>query len=468
MIGVGFRPARRAPLINRGYYARVKVIDHLVASFARLPVGEERMQIICLGAGFDTTYFKMLDAADAADADAPAPHLYVEVDYANVATRKADIIRRDQKLSDRLGLLCPPCATDAGMGTRDQDGTSASTSTSTHTGQEGVAAAAAAVGRDGLVLSSQAGYRLVACDLNDTAQLNKRVVSASTGVVRGRPTLIISECVTAYLAHTKADAIFRWAAESFDDVACIVYEPVVPHDAFGHQMVGHFERNTTPLLTIAAYPTLDSEVARFSALGWRDTQANTLRTALRDACPAGEVSRVQQLEPFDEWEEYEFKCNHYAVITAVKGPLLAIGEAGKGALRPNRSTTGEGTATTTSKYPPIEDATTTARAAGMATQCAVAATLPTGSTPDGSTRTATRLLPSTAGTAACSTADDDAPLTLQRLTDGRSDDTGSDASNPTDQAGLTEPGSLRPTTAALRRWSHCCAVVDGKILVFGG
>ena len=103
--------------------------------------------------------------------------------------------------------------------------------------------AGGAVRRDGssgagMVLSAAAGLRLVAGDLNNLDQL-KGYLSAA-GLKWDRPTLVVSECVLAYLPVANADAVISWAASAFEDAAFLMYEPIVPHDAFGSQMVRHF------------------------------------------------------------------------------------------------------------------------------------------------------------------------------------------------------------------------------------
>lgn len=52
-------PIRRSPLINRGYYARMAAIRHLLRCFARCCRAPE-FQVLSLGAGFDTLPFCVL------------------------------------------------------------------------------------------------------------------------------------------------------------------------------------------------------------------------------------------------------------------------------------------------------------------------------------------------------------------------------------------------------------------------
>ena len=55
------KPARRSPLINRGYYARVAAIQCIIQQFIDTAHvdGGGRVQVVSLGAGFDTTFFRL-------------------------------------------------------------------------------------------------------------------------------------------------------------------------------------------------------------------------------------------------------------------------------------------------------------------------------------------------------------------------------------------------------------------------
>ncbi len=48
---------RRTPEINRGYWARIAAVDHLVEKF--LELSGENGQIINLGAGFDSLFWRL-------------------------------------------------------------------------------------------------------------------------------------------------------------------------------------------------------------------------------------------------------------------------------------------------------------------------------------------------------------------------------------------------------------------------
>jgi tRNA wybutosine-synthesizing protein 4 len=61
--------------------------------------GTPRKQVLSLGAGFDTLFFQLKD-------EGRAPHLFVELDFVEVTTRKAGIIASHGELLAKLGSDC--------------------------------------------------------------------------------------------------------------------------------------------------------------------------------------------------------------------------------------------------------------------------------------------------------------------------------------------------------------------------
>ena len=105
------KPHRRAPLINRGYYSRVACFDTLIkqfvgcASSASSSSLDERAsvevstQIVSLGAGCDTTFFRLN-----ASGQMPPSCRYFEVDHDPVTRAKVNTIRRHPELQVAAGL----------------------------------------------------------------------------------------------------------------------------------------------------------------------------------------------------------------------------------------------------------------------------------------------------------------------------------------------------------------------------
>jgi len=93
------RATRRAPIINRGYFARWSVLRKLLNQFLNAGKNsndEKPKQVLSLGAGFDTTFFQLQD-------EGIAPHLYVELDFKEVTSKKAAIVNHYSEMKEKLG-----------------------------------------------------------------------------------------------------------------------------------------------------------------------------------------------------------------------------------------------------------------------------------------------------------------------------------------------------------------------------
>ena len=87
--------SNRSPIINRGYFIRAFSIQNAVAGLLREAKCGERgiEQVISMGAGFDTTYFRLRDAGLTKNLIK-----YVEVDVANVMDRKMKMLKKHNLL----------------------------------------------------------------------------------------------------------------------------------------------------------------------------------------------------------------------------------------------------------------------------------------------------------------------------------------------------------------------------------
>lgn len=84
---------RKAPEINRGYYARVHGMNHLLDAFLRKTDCD--CQIVNLGAGLDTTFWRLKD-------ENLMPRKYFEVDFPMIVARKIHNIKTKPPLSKPL------------------------------------------------------------------------------------------------------------------------------------------------------------------------------------------------------------------------------------------------------------------------------------------------------------------------------------------------------------------------------
>ncbi|XP_027564729.1 tRNA wybutosine-synthesizing protein 4 isoform X2 [Neopelma chrysocephalum] len=267
------RQRRRAPLIHRGYYVRARAVDHCVQDFLLKTQSHPRTQVLSLGAGFDSLYFRLKDMG-------LLHHTVVcEVDFPNVVCQKATLIKRMEELSALVG----------------------------DTAGEGL----------GAITFSGEDYKLLGVDLSDLSELGRALEEA--GLDNEIPTLFIAEVVLTYMENSRSDALIQWAAERFPRACFLLYEQVHPEDPFGRVMQQHFSQLNSALHSLAQYPDCEAQQRRFLGRGWTECSVMDMNEFFTCCIPEEEQQRVQALEPFDEYEEWHLKCSHYFVLTASKG-----------------------------------------------------------------------------------------------------------------------------------------------------
>nr|XP_046259052.1 tRNA wybutosine-synthesizing protein 4 [Scatophagus argus] len=268
---------RRAPLINRGYYVRWRAVDHCVRRFLHVTENCPKRQILSLGAGFDSLYFR-LHADEALDRA-----VVFEVDFPDVARRKAALIDSNVTLRLMLGPLLSFVT--------------------------------------GPVYVSSGQYRLLGVDVREESQVEEALGGA--GLDWSAPTLVLSEVVLTYMETQWSDAVISWTAKLLPQSLFVVYEQIRPHDPFGQIMQDHFLKLNSALHALRQYPDTAAQRHRFLDKGWEQCVCLDMNVFYLGLVPEEERCRVEKLEPFDEYEEWHQKCSHYFILTACRGALTA-------------------------------------------------------------------------------------------------------------------------------------------------
>uniref|UniRef100_A0A671VIJ9 Leucine carboxyl methyltransferase 1 n=1 Tax=Sparus aurata TaxID=8175 RepID=A0A671VIJ9_SPAAU len=169
---------RKAPEINRGYYARVRGVNHLLDAFIRK--AECDCQVINVGAGLDTTFWRLKD-------ENLLPRKFFEVDFPAVVARKIHNIKTKPPLSKPL--------------------------IETHS-------------TDSLLLDAHSldsdRFCIIGADLRDISNLDEKLKKFQLNPEL--PTLLVSECVLVYMTPSQSSNLVRWAAETFHTAMFINYE----------------------------------------------------------------------------------------------------------------------------------------------------------------------------------------------------------------------------------------------------
>lgn len=269
---------KKPPMIHRGMYTRVAAFSLLLEQFLRC-VGSRACQVVVLGAGYDTRYFRLASQ----DVELARRVHFFEVDVAPVCRAKARVIQRESALRS---LLFEPVQVDVAQGS-----------------------------------VCSATYDLFVCDVRHVdvleASLHARGFDASL------PTLFLSECVLCYISAAESAALLAWSARYCATTAFVIYEMMHPHDPFGRVMLANLAQRGVLLASIYAYPNLEAQRGRLLTAGYARCEACDLNTVWARLLPHTDRTRVQRLEPLDELEELSLLQAHYCLVLATKGDDLA-------------------------------------------------------------------------------------------------------------------------------------------------
>ncbi|GAK67679.1 leucine carboxyl methyltransferase [Moesziomyces antarcticus] len=288
--------ARRSPLINIGTFLRCSTIDQHVETF--LMAGTGRKQIISIGAGSDSRYWRIMSDARLAG----QLQQYIEVDFAENVQHKLACIRKSSVLQSLLDA--PP--SDARQ--RDEQGR--------------------------CVLRSSK-YSLLAADVRllhpDTPEADRiEADSVFGGLDASLPTLVLFECVLAYIEPSRADWLLAHLGERFARIEAVSYDIALASDSdassasrFGEVMLGNLERRGLEMAGAKAYATISAQSRRFVSAwigdGCKTPQVEaTSLYAIWTALPASQKQRLSRLEGLDELEEFDLLLRHYCIVRAYR------------------------------------------------------------------------------------------------------------------------------------------------------
>ncbi|KAE8250992.1 hypothetical protein A4X13_0g4217 [Tilletia indica] len=336
---------RRPPVLNIGTYLRCTALDRVIGTFLEqsgLVSEGEGAHIISVGAGSDSRYWRL--HADERLRSRLAH--YTELDFRDITRAKVRSIQKSPVLSGAF-----------------REGES-STSSRVQLDPD-----------DGCLTSEQ--YSLFSCDLRTLTatssspsnqgapapplssgiceqRIQEHIRKHSSGESRRRRTLVLAECVLAYLEPRDADALLNWFASlatpsippfsdqqenmQGSDVLLLSFDMTVEGSGrgdvegggrFGRMMLQNIESRGLPLHGARAYSTPSAYTRRYqrilsTAAAGKDsgdragpafrvfTGAKTL-TELWNQLPSSEKARISRLEMLDEVEELEMLMDHYCI-----------------------------------------------------------------------------------------------------------------------------------------------------------
>ncbi|KAK9485921.1 S-adenosyl-L-methionine-dependent methyltransferase [Lipomyces starkeyi] len=272
------KPQRRAPLINRGYWIRMEAVHTVVKQFLQSNP-ESRKVVVNLGCGYDPLPFQYLAKASTNRSKT----IFVDADYPDLIDIKVN------KILASVDLLRV-------IGERYNLNPSHSA-----------------------VKLASASYYCVGCDLSNLADF-ERALEACGVLCEGWDLLFIAEVSLTYMNTEAADKVVQWASGvSRSQAQFALLEQILPAGAdhpFARTMLRHFNRLNTPIKSVYTYSTVEDQINRFSSRGWNSVFCTDLQTFWYNHVSTEEKRRMEDVEHFDEWEEFFLFCQHYILLVA--------------------------------------------------------------------------------------------------------------------------------------------------------
>uniref|UniRef100_A0A4W5K2Z3 Leucine carboxyl methyltransferase 1 n=1 Tax=Hucho hucho TaxID=62062 RepID=A0A4W5K2Z3_9TELE len=218
---------RKAPEINRGYYACVGGMNHLDA-FLRKTVCN--CQIVKLGAGLDTTFWRLK----------VLPRKYIEVDFPMIKhTCSYIVVYLFRTKPPLLKPLIETYSTDSLL-------------------------------LNGHSLDSDR-HCIIGADLRDIPGLDDKLKKFHLNPKL--PTLFLSECVLVYMTPDQSSKQVNWASDTFHTAMFVNYEQVNMMDRFGQVMIENLQRRQCNLAGVGVCQSLESQKERFLKTVWENVDA---------------------------------------------------------------------------------------------------------------------------------------------------------------------------------------------------
>lgn len=281
---------KKSPIINRGYYTRVNVVETVVKKFLEVTNTFNKVQIVSLGAGFDTLAYRLLSSSPSA---ANGRLTYFEVDFPTIIDKKTAITMKKPILTK----LVPAAASEPESKVPIAPLTQAQK------------------------YKNNMGYKfgsliLLPSDLRDTEALHSTLLNS--GADPTVPTLILTECVLVYMQRAPAEALLSTMCSTFTSSVWVSYDMITPDDPFGRTMIQNLASAGHKVPGLLDYPSLDAQCGRYTTAGYELTKSCTMLQAYDGMISAADKGRLNTIEMLDEWEEWSLIMSHYSLSVAGK------------------------------------------------------------------------------------------------------------------------------------------------------
>lgn len=271
------------PIIKRGTHARVCCMDRAISAFCKITAKSNRRQIIVIGAGKDTSYFRYITGSIMRTDDQTQPPCdWYEVDHTSVIQQKSQIINESP-------LLSSECLLETTL-----------------------------YGYFSSHRKSNCRYHLVEHDLRKSPEHLIEKLQLDTKL----PTLFLLECVLMYIPLSSSKDLMKSLSKSTEKSWIICYEPILLATPFGRMMQENLERAgvATPDSCLLQVRRLSQQLEKLIDSGFSRAVGCDLWEAYQTILTQEQRLHANQCEFLDEIEEWMMIMRHYCFVAATTDP----------------------------------------------------------------------------------------------------------------------------------------------------
>lgn len=272
------------PIIKRGTHARVACMDRAISSFLANHQTASKVQIVVIGAGKDTSYFRFVDGSlmGMENNSTIKPCNWYDVDHSLVIEEKKRIIGDSETLASK----CPLKPTSYGFSCTTDEQT----------------------------------YTLVGHDVReDPSALVKKLNLDKT-----IPTLFLTECVLMYVPEPDSTALLSALSVAAKNTSVVCYEPILGNDPFGKMMQQNLLKVgvATEDSCLVRTRTLQNQVEKLVEAGFTRASGCNMWSAYQTVVTAEQRQRANRSEFLDEMEEWVLIMQHYCFLVGTTGVTM--------------------------------------------------------------------------------------------------------------------------------------------------
>jgi ribosomal protein S18 acetylase RimI-like enzyme len=121
----------------------------------------------------------------------------------------------------------------------------------------------------------------------------------------------------SYLEPAAGTALLEYLSSSFSNATAVLYDPLALNDAFGETLQQYFAIKGCELLSLRQFQTPLDHCDRLLRLAkWKTCRVIDMNAVFDAATSPDEKTRVQALEPFDEYADWVVCNAHYGLLLA--------------------------------------------------------------------------------------------------------------------------------------------------------